>query len=102
MDTLTVAILGVGFIFTAVGIIVLTLGEMYIIRTARDIQATAWDVAAMVSNVAAMVSDVAVIQRAIFLQLRRQYQDIDRDLKELRDLSFGFAQDRLQEQGPKA
>jgi hypothetical protein len=30
--------------------------------------------------------DIAAIQRAIFLQLRRQYQDIDRDLRELRDI----------------
>jgi hypothetical protein len=34
-------------------------------------------------KIAAMVSDVAAIQRAIFLQLRRQYQDIDEDLKTL-------------------
>lgn len=62
MDTLTAAIVVVGFIALAAA-------DTYIIRTARDIST--------------MVSDVAAIQRAIFLQLRRQYQDIDRDLKEM-------------------
>lgn len=55
MDPVTVAIVVVGFI--ALGAM-----ETYAIRASRDI---------------------AAIQRAIFLQLRRQYQDIDRDLKEL-------------------
>jgi hypothetical protein len=32
------------------------------------------------------VRRIADIQRAIFLQLRRQYQDIDEDLQEVRDL----------------
>ena len=33
-----------------------------------------------------MARDVSAIQRAIFLQLRKQYADIDSDLKELADL----------------
>lgn len=46
-------------------VIIGLVADVYVIRTSRDVSA---------------------IQRAIFLQLRRQYQDIDRDLKELRDL----------------
>ena len=61
-----------GFTIMALGLVALAVMDVYIIRTSRDISA--------------MVSDVSAIQRAIFLQLRRQYQDIDRDLKELKDL----------------
>jgi hypothetical protein len=55
----------VGFAAIIIGLAVLGVAEAYIIRTSHDI---------------------AAIQRAIFLQLRRQYHDIDRDLKELKDL----------------
>jgi len=60
-----VTVMVVGFTIMIIGLAVLGVAEAYIIRTSNDISA---------------------IQRAIFLQLRRQYQDIDRDLKELRDL----------------
>jgi pyruvate-formate lyase-activating enzyme len=36
-----------------------------------------------IRKISTQVSDVATIQRAIFLQLRRQYQDIDKDLGEM-------------------
>lgn len=55
----------VGFTVMTIGLTILGVAEAYIIRTSNDI---------------------AAIQRAIFLQLRRQYQDIDQDLKELRNL----------------
>ena len=74
MEPLTVAIAVFGFI--ALGVM-----DVYIIRTARDI---------------------AAIQRAIFLQLRRQYQDIDKDLKEM-DQTLKEMRDLLrQKPGPQA
>ena len=39
-----------------------------------------------IRKISTQVSDVAVIQQAIFHQLRHQYQDIDKDLKEIQDL----------------
>lgn len=60
-------------LLTWINTIFLIAAVVYTIRLARDIST--------------QVSDVAGIQRAIFLQLRRQYQDIDEDLKALdRDL----------------
>jgi hypothetical protein len=47
-------------------------GFVYLARIAREISQN--------------TKDISAIQRAIFLQLRKQYQDIDNDLRELANL----------------